>query len=96
MCYNCGCGIPEDDMGHKDNITEDKLEELSKKIGKDLHETKHYLLFVLEAYFEKNKDLIKDDEHLTDLFEKASNAWGQDKKIAMKEAYKLLKKQHSH
>lgn len=21
MCYNCGCGNPNDDMGNKDNIT---------------------------------------------------------------------------
>lgn len=21
MCYNCGCGNPNDDMGHADNIT---------------------------------------------------------------------------
>lgn len=21
MCYNCGCGIKDDDMGHEENIT---------------------------------------------------------------------------
>lgn len=96
MCYNCGCGIPEDSMGHDDNITEITLEKLSKKIGKDLHETKHYLLFVLETYFEKNKDLIKEDKDLEEMFEKASKAWGQDVEIAKKETYKLLKKRHTH
>lgn len=22
MCYNCGCGNPNDDMGHPENITD--------------------------------------------------------------------------
>lgn len=25
MCLNCGCGMPEDDMGNKDNITTEDL-----------------------------------------------------------------------
>jgi len=27
MCLNCGCGVPRDDMGNKDNVT---LETLAK------------------------------------------------------------------
>lgn len=96
MCYNCGCGMAEDDMGHRDNITEKTLINLSHKIKKDLHETKHFLLFVLEQYFEKKKDLIKGDKNLEEIFEKASNAWGQNIEDSKKETYKLLKRSHNH
>lgn len=39
MCYNCGCGMPEDDMGkghiHKGggSLTEETIEHLAKEWG---------------------------------------------------------------
>ncbi len=33
MCLNCGCGIPNGDMGSKDVITLDKLRKAAKAGG---------------------------------------------------------------
>ena len=30
MCYNCGCGKPDDDMGDPKNITDKTFEEAAK------------------------------------------------------------------
>lgn len=30
MCYNCGCGLPDDDMGKKESITTKTFEEAAK------------------------------------------------------------------
>lgn len=33
MCYNCGCGNPNDDMGHPDNITNTTFDKAAKAEG---------------------------------------------------------------
>ncbi len=33
MCWNCGCGMPENDMGSKDVITTEKLRKAAKAGG---------------------------------------------------------------
>ena len=33
MCYNCGCGMPNNDMGKPDNITNETFEEAAKAMN---------------------------------------------------------------
>jgi len=46
MCYNCGCGLPEDDMGKGKvskgggSLTEDDFRHMAKVWGMSLEETK--------------------------------------------------------
>lgn len=54
MCYNCGCGIPNDDMGRGKvseggaSLTEDDLKEMAKKWGMTVDETKRNILELLK------------------------------------------------
>lgn len=54
MCYNCGCGIPDDDMGRGrisqggDSLTGDDLKEMAEKWGMSLEETKKNILELLQ------------------------------------------------
>lgn len=89
MCYNCGCAIPEDDMGHPDNITESTLQHLSEHWGKNLVETKKELLSLLST----NDPRLQIDHHLKEMFEKAAKAWGQSMEDAKKNTAGLLKSQ---
>lgn len=89
MCFNCGCQNPQDDMGNSNNITEQTLMHLSGHWGKPLEETKKILFGLL-----KNSDnKLEEDEHLKEMFEKASKAWGQSIDEAKKNTYELLKQQ---
>lgn len=39
MCWNCGCMMPENDMGNPDNITTEALRKAAKAAGnKNIHE----------------------------------------------------------
>lgn len=55
MCYNCGCGVPDDDMGKGKvteggaSLTEDDLKKLSEKWGMSLEETKKNIFDLLKA-----------------------------------------------
>ena len=33
MCYNCGCQMPNNDMGHPENITNKTFDEAAKAMG---------------------------------------------------------------
>lgn len=54
MCYNCGCGIPNDDMGRGKvsqggaTLTEDDLKLLAEKWGMNLEDTKKNILNLLK------------------------------------------------
>lgn len=89
MCYNCGCHNPHDDMGSPDNITEQTLIDLSTHLNKSLTDTKLYLIGLLET---KNSELEKNN-HLKEMFEKSSKAWGQSVDEAKKNTLDLLKSQ---
>ncbi len=58
MCFNCGCGITEDNMGRKTvtgaSLTEESIEEMSKEWGMTIEETKENI------YKELKKQLKKD------------------------------------
>lgn len=55
MCYNCGCGVPKDDMGKGKvteggaSITEDDLKVLAKKWNMSLEETKKNIFELLKS-----------------------------------------------
>lgn len=87
MCYNCGCGVPTDNMGDKNNITEGMLEEHAKSKKIDLSELKIDLLNKLE----KDPQNIRPDYEK--MFKTAADSWGQSVEEAKKEALSLLKKQ---
>lgn len=40
MCYNCGCGMPNDDMGNKDNITEETIKKAAAASSQSVEEAK--------------------------------------------------------
>jgi len=40
MCYNCGCGMLENDMGNPKNITEKTFREAAQATGLSLEQTK--------------------------------------------------------
>lgn len=54
MCYNCGCNIPNDDMGRGkissggDSLTEDDFKVLAEKWGMTIEEAKKNTLDLLK------------------------------------------------
>lgn len=48
MCYNCGCGMPNNDMGKPANITNKKFEEAAKAMGQDVKTAKANARALLE------------------------------------------------
>ena len=48
MCYNCGCEMPDDDMGHPENITNKTFEEAAKAEGQTVEEAKRNTLALLK------------------------------------------------
>ena len=58
MCFNCGCGIPDDNMGKSDakgaSLTEVSFEDMAKEWGMTIEETKE------NDYKELKKQLKKD------------------------------------
>lgn len=89
MCYNCGCHIPDDDMGHPDNITISTFKSLGKKVGKKEPETRQWVFEYLEDQI-KNPD-VSENGDIEEMFVKASKAWGQTVKDAKKQTYNILK-----
>lgn len=90
MCYNCGCHNPHDDMGHPDNIIDEKqLKDLATHWDKSLADTKNELYKILSS------DEPIEDDFLNQIFDKAAKAWGQSVDEAKKNTYKELKNQLS-
>jgi hypothetical protein len=61
MCYNCGCGMPNNDMGNPNNITNKTFEEAAKAMNqspadakKNARELLDKVLRVREESKEKN------------------------------------------
>ena len=48
MCYNCGCGMPNNDMGKPENITDQTLAEAAKAMGQTLQDSRKNALALLE------------------------------------------------
>ena len=87
MCYNSGCHIPDDDMGHPDNITVSTFQSLSKTLNvKDARKDVFEYLDAQNA----DPDAAKNPD-IEEIFLKASKAWGQSLSEAKKQAYNMLK-----
>lgn len=48
MCLNCGCGMPDDDMGNPDNLTTKNLKKAAKASGMSIKDTINNLKAGLE------------------------------------------------
>ena len=48
MCYNCGCQMPDNDMGNPNNITDKTFAEAAKAAGQDEKEAKKNTLELLQ------------------------------------------------
>lgn len=48
MCYNCGCGVPDDDMGDSKNITNRTFAEAAESWGQTPEEAKKETLKLLK------------------------------------------------
>lgn len=48
MCYNCGCGVPNDNMGNPDNITEEDIQKAATASGTTVKEAKKNMLEMLQ------------------------------------------------
>jgi len=59
MCYNCGCQMPNNDMGKDQNITNKTFEAAANAMGQSVKESKKNALELLEkvlATKEESKD----------------------------------------
>ncbi len=48
MCYNCGCEMPDNDMGDPKNITDKTFEEAAKAMDQPVEEAKRFTLELLQ------------------------------------------------
>jgi hypothetical protein len=48
MCYNCGCQMPDNDMGNPKNITNKTFDEASRAAGQSAEEAKRNTLELLQ------------------------------------------------
>jgi len=48
MCYNCGCQMPDNDMGDPKNITNKTFEDAAKAAGQSPEEAKQNTLELLQ------------------------------------------------
>lgn len=61
MCYNCGCQIPNDDMGKGKlsqsggSLTEDDFKVMAEKWGMSLKETKENVYELLKKELDQKK-----------------------------------------
>jgi len=55
MCYNCGCGKLDNDMGNPKNITNKTFEEAAKATKQTSEEARRNTYETLKKEFEKKK-----------------------------------------
>jgi len=55
MCYNCGCGMLDNDLGDPKNVTNRTFEEAAKAAGETVEEAKRNVLEELKKQLEKKK-----------------------------------------
>ena len=56
MCYNCGCGMPNNDMGKEQNITNRTFDKASEAMGLSSREAKQNALDLLEKVLRSEKE----------------------------------------
>lgn len=54
MCYNCGCGNPNDDMGNPNNITNDTFAKAAEAESQSLKKAKEETLKLLRLELESS------------------------------------------
>lgn len=55
MCYNCGCQMPDNDMGNPKNITDKTFDEAAKAMGQPVEEAKKNTLDLLQKTLAEKK-----------------------------------------
>jgi len=55
MCYNCGCQMPDNDMGNPKNITNKTFQEAADAAGESLEEAKKNTLELIEKTLSEKK-----------------------------------------
>ena len=55
MCYNCGCGVPDYDMGNPKNITDKTFEEAAKAAEETPEEANRNALKLLKKVLKEEK-----------------------------------------
>lgn len=59
MCYNCGCGVPTDDMGRGkvteggSSLTEEDIKKMADDWGMSVEEAKKNILDLLQKQFKE-------------------------------------------
>lgn len=48
MCYNCGCGMPNNDMGNSNNLTNEAFKRAAEAAKQPLHVAKKNARALLE------------------------------------------------
>lgn len=48
MCYNCGCQMPNNDMGKSENITNETFQKAADAMGMSVKESRKNALELLE------------------------------------------------
>ena len=56
MCYNCGCGMPDNDGGSAKNIVDKTFVEAAKAAGRPVEEAKKNTLELLKKLSAKAKN----------------------------------------
>lgn len=95
MCYNCGCGLPDDDMGvghalaepNGKSLTDKSFKILSEKWNVSENEAKKITLELLTG--EKNDIDLKSE--LNSLMDEAAKSQGMTIEESQDETIKLLK-----
>lgn len=58
MCYNCGCGVSDDNMGKPDmtgaSLTDKSFEEMARAWGMTIEETQKEVLRMLSKKYKKD------------------------------------------
>jgi hypothetical protein len=55
MCYTCGCGMPDSNMGDPNNITNKTFEEAAKAAGETPEEAKRNTFNLLKKILKEEK-----------------------------------------
>ena len=55
MCYNCGCQMPDNDMGNPKNITDQTFVEAAKAMDQSVEEARKNTLELLKKVLEEEK-----------------------------------------
>lgn len=86
--------MPDDPMGHPENIINQTLDQVASEMNLEPGAFRTKLTHDLEAQMADSS--MQLDPAVEDMFNKASNAWGQPVEEAKKNTLSLLKKVHKH